>query len=285
VLPRLRASVISGATPDAFFAEWSAELHVRPGESNRDAMARLADDRGAWAQANPGLGVRISPDWVQVNERSTMSLEGFLTERLGVVFDFGAESGPLPLAVWDRLADRSVSAVSNRTMAVAASPVDEGPQWVAIAGAGRTSDGRTVVGVVPGCYRQGTAWVVPELVGMWRKERIPVRVGPGPERALVASLREAGVEVVEVSAGDVASATTGLIAAAHTEPFVLTHPGQAEIGKALQHAEHKPGADGAITWHRRASEVDISPLVAITVAFGGVAQEANMYAGPLVAFR
>jgi hypothetical protein len=274
VLPRLRQSILDGQTPDAFYAEWSAELTERPGESRHAAMERLADDFDAWLSANPGMGVRIAAEWVQVNERSTMSLEGFLTERLGVVFNYGHLTGPLPLPVWDRLADRSVSAVSNRTLAVAASPVDMGPQWVAIGGAGRTSDGRTVVGVVPGCYRQGMAWVVPELVGMWRKDRVPVRVGPGPERALVGALREAGVEVVEVSAGEVAAATTGLIAAAHTEPFTLAHPGQAELGKALQHADVRPGADGAVSWVRR-SEVDIAPLAAITVAYGGVTQLAD----------
>ncbi len=93
----------------------------------------------------------------------------------------------------------------------------------------------------------------------------------GPEAAFIAPLRERGVEVIEVTTAEVAQATGQLIDAANAGQLV--HLGQPSLDKALRGAVLRLSSDGASVWSQRSSSVEITPLVAVTVALGGVAQE------------
>jgi hypothetical protein len=53
----------------------------------------------------------------------------------------------------------------------------------------------------------------------------------------------------------------------------LVHLGQPSLDKALRGAVLRLSTDGASVWSQRSSQVEITPLVACTVALGGVAQE------------
>jgi len=86
------------------------------------------------------------------------------------------------------------------------------------------------------------------------------------ERAI--ALREAGVEVVEVTSVEHAQAVGQFIDAARNDG--LRHLGQfSYLDAALTGAVLRPSGDGDL-WGRRASKVDITPLVAATIALGGV---------------
>ena len=65
VLHRLRGRALDGNPPRMFFAEWSSEQDCDP------------SDRTNWYLANPGLGIRISEEWVVDNEFGTLSPEAF----------------------------------------------------------------------------------------------------------------------------------------------------------------------------------------------------------------
>ncbi len=52
----------------------------------------------------------------------------------------------------------------------------------------------------------------------------------------------------------------------------LRHVGQPELDVAVRHARKKPSAD-AWVWDRRTPAVDISPLVAVTLAVWGAQQK------------
>ena len=70
-LGQVRERALSGDTASLAFLEWSAEE---------------TDDPSAvetWAQANPGLGIRIAPDYVE-RERAALSPEEFARERLSI---------------------------------------------------------------------------------------------------------------------------------------------------------------------------------------------------------
>lgn len=272
VLRRVRQSIVDGGIPDAFFAEFSAHFEQFPGESMLQAMKRLADDREAWYASNPGMGVRIAPDWVQANERSTMSLEAFLIERLSVVFEIDGEaSGYIPR--WVELADRDSKIAAGDMWALAVSPVELGPQWASIGIAGRRADGRFHVEVID--HRAGTWWIVERAAEIFRAKKLPIRVHTqGPEGAFIAQLVEAGVKVDEVSTVQVGQATGQLIEAANQimaddRPPALHHLGQSSLDKALKHAIVRTTVEGASIWDAR-SEVEITPLKAVTVAVGGV---------------
>jgi len=132
-------------------AEFSVELVVGEGEELEEAMQRLADDRDAWYATNPAMGVRIDPDWIEANERTTMTVEEFLIERLSVVFE--GVSSKLVVPNWARLADGpddetgylGSKIATDRAWAVAVSPVEHGPQWASLGVAGNTAGGRVQV--------------------------------------------------------------------------------------------------------------------------------------------
>jgi hypothetical protein len=95
-----------------------------------------------------------------------------------------------------------------------------------------------------------------------------VRIQSGsPADSFIGPLREAGVDVVEVSTREVAQATGQFIDACLNDG--LRHLDQLSLEIALRGAELRTSGDAQL-WGRRVSRVDISPLVAVTVALGGV---------------
>ena len=172
---------------------------------------------------------------------------------------------------WALLADPDSTIVSHQSWAIAVSPISDGSQWAAIGKAGRTVDGRLHVEFVD--HRAGTSWIVPRCVELYGSKPIPLRVHKtGPEGALIKSLREAGVEVVEVSTTDVTQATGDLIGLANADPAGLVHTGlQPSLDKSVRGGVLRSSSDGAAVWSQRSSSVEITPLVAVTVAAGGVA--------------
>ncbi len=264
VLHRVRRAINEGRMPDAFMAEWSVELTPLPGESELETMQRVAADRDGWYESNPGMGKRISPDWVEANELPMMSLEAFLIERCGVVFDVNLDVGrPITAEVWDALCDEKSLISSARQWALAVSP---DRQWASIGVAGHREDGKLHVEWMD--HRPGTGWVQERIVEAWKKRGVPIRIYTGgPEAAFIAPLRAAEVEVVEVNGAEFARATGRLIDAAKNDE--VRHLGQRSLDKALAGASLRMTEGGASAWSQR-STVEISPLMAVTIAAGGV---------------
>jgi hypothetical protein len=75
---RIRERGIKRRRPGAAYFEWSVDASSRRGRSE-DAPR----DPEAWAQANPGLGIRISAEHIEREQRS-MDPRTFAVERLGV---------------------------------------------------------------------------------------------------------------------------------------------------------------------------------------------------------
>jgi hypothetical protein len=95
----------------------------------------------------------------------------------------------------------------------------------------------------------------------------------GPAGSLIADLEERlGVEVVQPKAREVAAAC-GQLYDAVTEQ-TLSHLDQAPLAAALAGAQRRPLGD-AWAWARRIVSVDISPLVAVTLAKWGLGAEVD----------
>src|SRR5690606_10070246 len=77
-LRKVRERGIAGSSRRLAYFEWSA-----PADAD-------LDDREAWAQANPALGIRITEEFVE-SEREAMDDLGFSRERLGIWFDPAAQ--------------------------------------------------------------------------------------------------------------------------------------------------------------------------------------------------
>jgi hypothetical protein len=266
VLHRVRSAILAGDMPDAFLAEWSVEL---PAGDRFEALAAIVDDREALLSANPGMPARIDPEWIESTERPQMSAESYAIERLGVVFEVDSSEGVVPEARWLSLLDRSSQIVSHESWSLAVSP---DRRWATFGVAGRRADGLVHVESMerqPGAIHTA---ILAAGVALFASLRKPIRIHKtGPEAAYIAPLREAGVEVVEVSSADVAQATGQFIDFANASQ--LRHIGQASLDIGLRGAVLRQTVDGSVLWSQRNSSTEITALQACTVALGGVPQE------------
>jgi hypothetical protein len=220
------------------------------------------EDREAWERAIPGLG-RWVLDETLVGLLDELGPELFARELLCVWDPEPGDEGEHAIPNWSVLTDPGSSITSHHRIALDVSP---DRRFAALGAAGRRGDGRLHVEVIE--HRPGTDWVLDVAVRSWRLLHIPVRVQTGsPAASFVAPLREAGVEVVEVSSAEYAQATGMVLDAA--AGGVLHHVGGSSLNAAVRGAVLRESGD-VVAWGRRTSRVDISTLCAVTIAAGGV---------------
>lgn len=259
VLARVRERALAGGDPRLAYFEWSADA-AEPGA----VTAEMARDVQAWAQANPALGIRISLEHV-ANEQRSLDPRTFAVERLSVG-DWpvtAAAKSVIDPDVWDGLAEPGEPELETLYYAFDVTPSRE---WTSVALAGRRPDGRTHGEV--GERRRGTGWVVNRLAELV-ESHAPAAVlcdTAGPAGSLVPQLEERGVAVTCVSAQEYANACGHFVDL--VEQAAFTHLGTGELAAAVRGATKRPLGD-KWAWQRR-SGVDISPLVAVTLAAWGV---------------
>ena len=241
------------------FLEWSAPEDADP------------DDVDAIAMANPALGIRIELDFIQA-ERETLPREEFRRERLSIPDpDPGERPEPIiPMTAW-LAAEDAKSSIDGPV--VLSADINPSRTWGSLAVAGRRTDGLWHVEVVE--HQAGTQWMVDRIVQIRKRHDVRVvTLDPsGPAGSLLGPLLEVGVEVQQVSARGHAQAC-GLLfdLATATGPDGSPLPGVRHLGQpvlldALQGADRRPLGD-AWAWRRTDDGVDISPLVAATLALG-----------------
>jgi len=244
VLARLRIKAAEGG-PSTWYAEWSCE----PGVD--------ITDRDEWARANPGLNVRISEDWIEEMELGTMSVDGFLIERLGVVPNVDGDEGELP--GWPQCVD-----TGSQPGALVSLAIDVAPDlsWSSVGVASHRPDGVLHVELVE--HIQGTASLVRVAAAVAKSHGVPVHLDPrSPAVGFVGDLTLAGVQVIEVGTLDLTKACASLKVAVRDGR--VAHRGQGPLSAAVGGAGIRAVGD-AWSWARRSSTADISPLVAVTLA-------------------
>lgn len=252
-LARIRELASVGAESALCYMEWSAPEDADPGDPH------------AWAQANPGLGIRIMAEYV-ATERAAMPPMEFGVERLGIGDwpSLDPESDRVITdAMWVPLADPSSRIKGAHMFAV---DVDPSLSWATIAAAGLRGDGLFHVGVVE--HARGTGWVVERCRGLL--EAFPgsrVAIDPRSEIAgLVTDLENAGVQPVRMTAADYGEACAGFFQAV-TEKRLRYMPPQPELDSAVAGARAKSMfQDTAWKWSRKDSSALITPVVAATNA-------------------
>ena len=259
VFARLRERGIKGDDPRLAYFGWGAPFD-HPDEVDDEA----ATDPEVWAAANPALGIRISADYIEMEQRA-LSARGFAVERLGVGDwpDTGAQGGVISIETWNALEDPTSRALDPVCFAFDIRPDRSA---AAIAAVGKRDDGHRHVEIVD--HRPGTGWVV-ERIGelVERHKHVGVVCDlAGPAASLQNELTNRKIEVTAVSANEHAQAC-GIFYDA-CEQATLRHLGTAELAGAIKSAVTRRLGD-AWAWSRRNSQADISPLVAGTLAHWG----------------
>lgn len=258
-LHAVRRRAIAGGSGRLAFCEWSIDPAVdEPG------------DPRSWAKANPSFGIRIPEESVR-SESEAMPAAEFARERLGVPDEeLGTVQPVISGEVWDACRDRESQVVGPLVLAVDMPPERS---HVTFAVGGRRADGLTHVEVID--RRAGTKWVQAELVRLLRRHEIRhVLVAPGGpaggvlpdlERA-VGEARPGAEDVLRLVSGTEFTQACGrLFDLTTAEEPGLRHLGQDVLDVAVAAGQRKVSGD-AWRWARQSTEVDISPLCAVSLA-------------------
>jgi predicted Fe-Mo cluster-binding NifX family protein len=257
---RMRERGMAGEPGIAYF-EWSA-----PFESLQEMTEDVLLDRSWWPQANPAMGVRIDPEHMEREIRSMASRTAAV--ELGGVGDWPRTDGladtVIAIVAWDALEDSQ--SVLQPPVCVAFDVSPERRTSIAFAGRNQNDDWHVEIQE----HRAGTGWVVERLVEMLERVDVEVVVcdGVGPAASLIVPLSEAGVTVETVNTTEHGQACGRLVDM--VAEGSLAHLGSAELRDAVRGSKARTLGD-SWAWSRRSSLVDISPLVAATLALGAAA--------------
>ncbi|MFE5217477.1 MULTISPECIES: terminase [unclassified Streptomyces] len=263
--------------PSLSYMEWSVDPHLDECPKDCQVHDDVASDE-AVLKSNPGVGYRLTLEKV-ARERATLSADGYARERLGVG-DYPADSAD----TWQVIGEdawRALAAAESTPSDPVAFAIDMTPErsHAAICVAGEWRGG-VHVEVVD--HRPGTGWILErarELHEKWGP-RCWVIDGAGPAGSLIADLEDEekglGITVVQPKGREVAAACGQFYDAVAEQ--TLSHLDQAPLASALAGAQKRPLGD-AWAWARRIVSVDISPLVAATLAKWGLGAEVEEQGG------
>lgn len=263
VLRRVRDRGRAGNDPSLAYLEWCAPVVACADDrcDHRPPFEGCAlDDRDAWRKANPAMGRRISEEHIAA-ERRTLPPEEFARERLGWWEEPEDGLAGLPLELWQS----RVHGARNQGKPVAYG-VDVTPDfsWSCVTQVAVLGEQR-IVRVLR--HERGTKWVAPFVAGLLSPAVRAVVDMSGPASVIGADLAAMGVEPLATSGRDMAQACAGFLDGLIRD--TIRHTDQAELNDAVMGAARRPLGD-AWAWSRKASTVDISPLVSATLAAWGV---------------
>jgi hypothetical protein len=256
VWARIRERGIRGDDESLGYLEFSVDA-----EHPDDLTDEQAADPELWFKANPSLGVLISEEHMTREQRS-MVPRNFAVELLGVgdwpVTD-GSGMKVITLEAWSDVLDTTSVLIDPVCLAYDVSP-DRNSSIVA---AGRNEQGLMMVELI--ACRPGTGWLVQRLIELYQAHEIAEVVcdGFGPSAAIASRIDEAGITVRRMDSGDYGKAC-GLFVD-HVGEKTLRHIGQQELDAAVKGASTRTLVD-RWAWSRTKSTVNISPLVAATLA-------------------
>lgn len=184
-----------------------------------------------------------------------------------------------PLRVWGDLIDAQSTPKPESVKVAIATPVDQ--TWATFALAGERVDGLHHVEIVTA--KPGTRWVVEQataIVGKLPHVRFVLMRG----HPLVGEFDRAGLPVDEMSSAEEVTATGRLIADVQGEAPKIRHRGEPALKRAVDAARPiQVGRDGS-TFAAVDKSTDISPLKAVTMAYGRLGTPIDKLPEPFVVF-
>ncbi|MGW3346785.1 terminase large subunit domain-containing protein [Nonomuraea rubra] len=232
------------------------------------------DDPRTWYLCMPALGHTITEDTIRA-ELDKLDPGEFDRAYLNRTRKYTPPPDVnVPKDKWPGLVDPDSQAGPDVAFAIDVSPLRT---WASIGVASLRPDGRMHLELVD--RRAGVDWVVPaitRLADLWDPVAIALDVpSKSPAGSLLDALAEAGFRPPEdpekPARGDLAIPKLADVVSACGQLADLMrgdglrHLDQAELTAAVNGARTRPLGD-AWAWHRRSAQVDISPLVTITLA-------------------
>lgn len=232
-------------------------------------------DRDGWAHANPSLGYGRMTERALAAAIGASDEAGARTENLCQWVEAVIEK-PFPDGAWESKQD-SASRIDDDSSIVFGLDMSADRTMTSVAVSGVRADGNMHVELI--ARRGGFTWAA-EFFAAWAKKHHGVSValqGRGATVSSYAADLEAieGVNVIRCVGKDVGAWCGRLYDAVVAEPasdqVKAYHLAQPALEEAIAVAQKKKIGDGAWVWNRTSSAVDISPVVAVTMAFGAAA--------------
>ncbi|NUP74769.1 MAG: hypothetical protein HOQ07_09005 [Sinomonas sp.] len=266
VMYALRQRAEAGGDASLGYRDWGLD-----GDLDHLADVDL-DDQALWEQTNPAWGARVTEE-ATARDRRGMSDQGFAREILGVWPKRVEGSTVIDPAKWASMLDEHSQRDRDAGLALGLdiSPLRDS---AAICVYGLRADGCGHVQVAD--YRAGTKWVIPRLVELRDAlEPLTIAMGKGTFAFLKTQLDKQDFQLPddpeEPEAGDLAvtgpvdmGAATGMVLDGVREQAFRVVPNR-HLDVAVSGGKTKASGD-TIAWTPTKSDVDITPLVAMSLA-------------------
>lgn len=247
------------SSPRLCFLEWSCE----EGDSPTDVAAR--------AQANPGMGYRITPEYIEDEFQAFRhDPKGFAVERLGIG-DWPELSGTvvseIPSEAWTDMGKTPPQLTGSPVLVLERSP--DRKIWALVA-AQHTTDGRVHVeiGYSKPCSDAEIVEKVAVVVAAWNPDALVIRAGTAAAE-VQSLLVAAGIEPEMVNSAEVAQFCGGFLNAALDGR--LSHSNQRELNAAVAHAVKRDLPRGGFVWEL-VDDASFAQLMGASVAHGALAK-------------
>ena len=238
-----RAAAANGETSGIAYFEWSA-----PDEAD-------IDDPRTWAMCMPALGHTINEQVVQ-HARQTMSEGDFRRSYLNQWT--ASDDRVIPASMWDAVCDSQTRPEGRLVFAL-----DVNAERSAASIAVGDDAGR--VELVE--HRPGVGWVVDRVVEVASKWDAPVVLdGYGPAGSLFDAIVKRGVRVEKLGTRQVSNACASFFDAVSDRRIEIRQ--HQLLDDAIAAARRRTTGDSWL-WARADTATDISPLMAVTLAFDG----------------
>ncbi len=256
VKTRLRQAALEGEREIAYF-EWSL-----PYDHPEELPDEEYDSEESMWRSNPAFGTLVFEDHFRM-ELSALDRRTAAVELYGVG-DYPdptqSEQHPISIEQWLELTTSKDTRITG-SISVAFDVSPERRTSVAICG--MNEHGFWQVEVIE--KLPGTGWLPDRLYELWERHSpdaiVCDKLGPGA--SLISKLEDMGIPVLGFDAGQHSQACAAIVDA--VSEGTLRHLGSIDLLNAIRAAKTRPLGD-RWAWARKTSNVDISPLVAATLA-------------------
>lgn len=250
-----RAQALAG-TDDMIYVEFSADKDASP------------DDEAQWRKANPSFPGRTS-ETAMLRMRRQLGDDSFRREALGV-WDETATASAISATAWESAA---VNEPDKHGLIGYAIDMPPDRSSLAIGGCIKHPDGTAHIELrrFEATQSKGSAWAVDWIADQWSRTAAVVIDNQSPAMALMPDLKKRHVKVITTNAADMGRACGRFQDMLRDGKLThLTAGAQPALDVAVVNATTRNiGTSGAIGWNKLGTDIDISPLVACTLALYG----------------
>lgn len=258
VFKRHRTQALAGRTPHDCWIEYSADRDADP------------LDRRQWRKANPSYPEYTS-DAAILNLHDELAADDFRREALGI-WDENITQYAIRPNLWKKA---EIDPATLKDQGVLSLGIDMPPDrgTLTVGACLRYPDGRMLVEMarmdVP--RHVGVMGVVDWVASEWPKCAAVVVDSQSPAMSLLPDLQAKHVKVTVTTTANMGRACGRFLDLLDAGKLIhLPDKDQPQLAQAVRNATTRPlGKSGAVAWNKAGTDVDISPLVACTLALWG----------------